>query len=107
MTELRISRWAQALEGEFDSDRLRAKLEATGYSVCAYTYPPGTCFPAHTHAVDKCDAVVSGRFEITCGAESVILEAGDMVFIPAGTEHAAEVVGDEAVISLDGIVPDE
>ncbi len=36
----------------------------------------------------------------------MILQAGDMMFIPAGTEHAAEVVGDEAVVYLDGIALD-
>lgn len=53
--------------------------------------------------MDKIDAVLSGRFRIGSGAESVILQAGDYVHIPAGLVHHAEVVGPEPVLSLDAI----
>jgi mannose-6-phosphate isomerase-like protein (cupin superfamily) len=33
----------------------------------------------------------------------VILEAGDCLHVPRGAEHSAEVVGDEPVVSLDGV----
>jgi mannose-6-phosphate isomerase-like protein (cupin superfamily) len=57
----------------------------------------------HTHAVEKIDAVVSGRFRITMGKDSVILESGDDVIVPLGAEHSAEVVGDLPVVSLDAV----
>ncbi len=82
---------------------LRRKLEQLGYAVNRYVYPPGTHFPPHTHSVDKIDAVVSGEFRITMGGESVVLQAGDYVFVPKGIEHEAEVVGDTAVLSLDAV----
>jgi quercetin dioxygenase-like cupin family protein len=78
-------------------------LENMGYRVARYTYPPGTHFPWHTHNVGKIDAVLSGRFRIAMGNHSVILEAGDAVVVPAHTEHEAEVVGSEPVISLDAV----
>jgi mannose-6-phosphate isomerase-like protein (cupin superfamily) len=34
---------------------------------------------------------------------SVILEAGDLLEVPKGVVHEAEVVGDEPVISLDAV----
>ena len=37
------------------------------------------------------------------GKDSVVLKARDFVHVPAGAEHSAEVVGDEAVISLDAV----
>ncbi len=82
---------------------LRRRLEQLGYVVNRYAYPAGTHFPMHTHTVDKIDAVVSGQFKITMGGESVVLGPGEFVFVPKGIEHEAEVVGDAAVISLDGI----
>jgi quercetin dioxygenase-like cupin family protein len=97
-----IERW-DARAGAPSEQALRRKLEARGYDVTRYVYPPGTRFPRHAHAVDKIDAVVSGRFRITMGGEAMVLEAGDLVAVPAGADHAAEVVGDEPVVSLDGV----
>jgi quercetin dioxygenase-like cupin family protein len=68
-----------------------------------YVYPPGTHFPPHTHAVDKVDGVLAGRFRMTMGGRSVVLEAGDMLAVPAGAVHEAEVIGAEPVVSLDAV----
>ncbi len=68
-----------------------------------YVYQPGTFFPEHTHAVDKIDAVVSGRYPKTVKGDEVILESGDCLEVPSGTVHSADVVGDEPVVSLDAI----
>ncbi len=103
VNEVRVVHWQASNDGKLNAATLRRKLENAGYTVSTYTYPPGTSFPIHTHGVDKCDAVLSGRFKISCGEHAVVLEAGDMMFVPAGLEHAAEVLGDEPVISLDGI----
>ncbi len=84
-------------------EALRRRLEARGYVVTRYVYPPGTYFPPHTHDVDKIDAVLSGRFRMTMQGHTVILEAGDTLVVPRGAEHDAEVVGDEPVISLDAV----
>jgi quercetin dioxygenase-like cupin family protein len=80
---------------------MRKKLEAEGYSVAKYTYPPGTYFPDHTHSFDKKDTVLRGRFRLRLLGQEVILEPGDMIAVPANTIHNAEVVGDESVVSLD------
>jgi quercetin dioxygenase-like cupin family protein len=82
---------------------LRRKLEQLGYAVTRYFYPEGTYFGPHSHSVDKIDAVVSGTFRITMGGETVVLGPGEYVFVPKGIEHEAEVVGDGAVLSLDGV----
>ena len=107
MNDPQVMHWQASSDGELDAETLQRKLESAGFTVSTYTYPAGTHFPPHTHAVNKCDAVLRGRFKITCGERAVILEAGDLMFVPAGLEHAAEVVGDEAVISLDGIAASE
>ena len=80
---------------------MRRRLEAEGFHVSLYHYPPGTCFPPHTHAVHKKDAVLRGRLKIEWEGGSVILEPGDTMEIPAGFSHSAEVVGSETVVSLD------
>jgi quercetin dioxygenase-like cupin family protein len=98
-----VHRWNAALDGEFSEAVLRAKLEALGYRVARYTYPPGTVFPDHRHEVDKIDAVVSGRFRLVIGGHLAELGAGDWVDVPRGTVHNAVVMGDDPVVSLDAI----
>jgi mannose-6-phosphate isomerase-like protein (cupin superfamily) len=100
---MRIDRWDAKRDGPPNEAALRRKLEALGFEVARYVYPPGTRFGTHTHGTDKIDAVVSGRFRIRMGNESVVLEAGDCVHVPRGAEHSAEVVGQEPVVSLDAV----
>ena len=82
---------------------MRRKLESLGYRVCRYVYPPGTVFPPHNHAVDKIDGVLSGRFRMQMHGQALLLEAGDMLDVPRGVVHSAEVVGDQPVVSLDAV----
>ncbi len=101
--EMDIEHWDTGAEGPLSEDALRRKLAGRGYDVTRYVYPRGTLFPDHSHSVDKIDAVLSGRFRMTLGDRSVILEAGDCLFVPRGAVHSAEVVGNEPVVSLDAV----
>jgi len=96
-----IDKWNEKKDGPLSEAALRKKISAQGFSVTRYVYPPGTNFPDHSHTVDKIDGVLSGRFQMEMKGESVVLEAGDCLFVPKGTIHSATVMGNEAVISLD------
>jgi quercetin dioxygenase-like cupin family protein len=98
-----IEHWNEATDGDLTEPALRAKLESRGYRVTRYVYPPGTYFPDHSHAMDKLDAVLSGRFRMRMGGQSLVLKAGDVLAVPRGAVHSAEVVGAEAVVSLDAV----
>ena len=98
-----IHRWNPSSDGELTEKALRKKLEADGYSVSRYVYPPGTHFPAHTHGVDKIDAVVSGQFELVVSGTRHVLGPGDWIAVPRGVPHTATVVGDVQVVSLDAV----
>ncbi len=100
---MQLERWDPERDGPLSEAAMRRKLEARGYAVCKYVYPPGTYFPPHTHEVDKIDGVLAGRFRLSMQGRSVILEAGDLLAVPKGVVHEAEVVGDEAVVSLDAV----
>jgi quercetin dioxygenase-like cupin family protein len=97
---VRVEKWDPAW-GKLTEAAMRRRLEAEGYAVSRYHYPPGTCFPEHTHAIDKKDTVLKGRLKIGAAGQEFVLRAGDMIEIPAGTPHTAEVVGRETVVSLD------
>ena len=100
---MKIVHWNPETDGPLDEAALRARLEALGYRVSRYVYPPGTYFADHTHTVDKIDAVLSGRFLMRTPEGEAVLEAGDWLAVPRGTVHSAEVLGDEPVVSLDAV----
>jgi quercetin dioxygenase-like cupin family protein len=100
---IQIEHWNCETDGELTEQAMRNKLEQRGYHVTRYVYPPGTHFPDHTHAVDKIDGVLSGQFRLSMDGQAVVLEAGDCLAVPKGSVHNAEVVGTEAVISLDAV----
>jgi quercetin dioxygenase-like cupin family protein len=99
--EPRLERWSKA-DGPLSEKRMILALELEGYDVLVYTYRPGTVFPEHEHARAKCDAVLEGVLRITSGDKSWDLGPGDRLYVPAGTRHAAQVVGSATVVSLDG-----
>jgi len=98
-----VRHWKAAVDGELSDAALRKRIEALGYTVMRYVYPPGTSFPEHTHGVDKIDAVVSGQFRLNVAGHRVILGPGDWIAVPRGVRHTADVVGSEAVVSLDAV----
>jgi len=103
MNDVFLMPWSVAADGPPDTARVRAKMEALGYAVTSYTYPPGADFPFHSHAYDKCSSVLEGEFVVTVGSRTWTFVPGALLFIPAGVEHAARVVGAGAVTSLDGV----
>ena len=55
---------------------------------------PGVSFPKHTHPGEEIIYVLEGSLEYQVeGKAPVTLKSGDVLFIPAGTVHAAKNVG--------------
>ena len=98
---LRLERW-NAADGALTEKRLMRLMEFEGYDVLVYTYRAGTVFPEHEHAQAKCDAVLEGVLRVTADGQTFDLRQGDRLYVPAGTRHTAEVVGEKTVVSLDG-----
>ncbi len=100
MSSLRIEHWDPE-DGPLNEKRCIRLLEREGYEVAVFAYRSGTVFPEHEHGMDKCDAVLEGVLRITIAGVAYDLEPGDRLYVPAGTRHAAEVVGRRTVVSLD------
>ena len=97
---VQLERWDSAW-GKLSEQSLRERLQEEGYNVSRYVYPPGTCFPDHTHGVDKKDSVLTGHLKIVAEGREFVLGPGDTIEIPGGTVHSAEAMGGEDVVSLD------
>jgi quercetin dioxygenase-like cupin family protein len=101
LDDVRLERWSPR-DGALSEKRLMRSMELEGYDVLVYTYRAGTTFAPHEHGQAKCDAVLEGTLRITVGDQVFDLTAGDRLYLPAGTRHAAEVVGEKTVVSLHG-----
>jgi quercetin dioxygenase-like cupin family protein len=55
---------------------------------------PGTTAPRHSHPGEEIIYVLEGTWKYTLdGQPPVIVKAGEVLFIPAGTIHSARIVG--------------
>lgn len=62
---------------------------------------PGHAFGRHTHPGEEIIYVLAGTFQYDVeGKPPVTLKAGDVLFIPAGTVHAAKNVGNDTASEL-------
>lgn len=62
---------------------------------------PGTVFGRHRHPGEEIIYVLEGTFEYQVeGRPPVVLKAGEVLFIPAGTIHAARNVGRDNAAEL-------
>lgn len=82
---------------------MRARMQAAGYRVSRCDCLIGTRFATHSHAADKLDGVLSGRFLVMMAGTRWEPGPGDMISVPRGVLHSAEVIGVEAVASPDGV----
>jgi quercetin dioxygenase-like cupin family protein len=87
--------WAQQ-PGIKRTDLQRHDLSAPGREVIQVRvdFAPGAAFPKHSHPGEEIVNVLEGSLEYEIeGKSPVTLRAGDVLFIPAGTIHAARNVG--------------
>jgi len=87
---------AQQPAGIKRTDLQRHDLSAPGREVyqVRVDFAPGAAFGRHTHPGEEIINVLEGSLEYEVeGKPPVTLKAGDVLFIPAGTVHAARNVG--------------
>lgn len=97
----RVERWDG--DGPPDADEIRQRLESDGYFVIQWADQPGAVYPEHSHPEDQMHWVISGSLDLVVeGFGALTLNPGDRDFMPAGTEHSADVPGDEPVVYLIG-----
>jgi len=89
--------------GSTRTDLQRHDLSIAGREVlqARVDLDPGVAFPAHKHPGEEIIYVLAGTFEYEVeGKPPVTLKAGGVLFIPAGTVHAARNVGKDKASEL-------
>jgi len=81
--------------GTTRTDLQRHDLTILGHEVfqARVDFAPGASFPRHTHPGEEIIYVLEGTLEYEVSGKPVTLKAGDVLFVPAGTVHAARNVG--------------
>jgi quercetin dioxygenase-like cupin family protein len=81
--------------GTTRTDLQRHDLSVPGREVlqARVDFAPGASFPRHTHPGEEIIYVLEGTLEYEVAGKPVTLKAGDVLFVPSGTIHAARNVG--------------
>jgi len=69
--------------------------EAPNFALRRFTMEPGGGMPRHTNEVEHEQYVLRGRATVTVGDDEITVEAGDVVYIPAGVPHSYRAEGEE------------
>jgi quercetin dioxygenase-like cupin family protein len=80
--------------------------EGPHFALRRFIIQPGGGMPRHTNTVEHEQFVLRGAARITLGDEVHHVQAGDVVFIPAGVPHSYEPESDEPFEFL-CVVPNE
>ena len=101
MQSYRVERWSQLHAP--NSAMLRHILVSEGFRVFQWSDMPEAVYVNHKHSEDQSHWIISGALELTIErVGTVVLQAGDRDFMPAGTYHSARVVSEEPVVYLVG-----
>lgn len=99
--DLKVEKWNEDKDGKLSESNLENKLRRQGYKFIRYDFPPGMCFPDHTHGTPKKDAILKGSMKFCMYGQTVVLGPGDMIQVPGNTIHNAIVLGREFLVFYD------
>jgi quercetin dioxygenase-like cupin family protein len=99
MPKITLTRWP-ANAGQITINKIRARLEQEGLRPYRFDMVPGDVYGDHAHPEGEIRWVVSGRMRICVNQEELILEPGDRLDLAASVVHSADVVGEDAVVTL-------
>jgi quercetin dioxygenase-like cupin family protein len=92
-----VAQVAQAQSpGSRRTDLQRHDLSAPGREVVQVRvdFDPGYVSPRHTHPGEEIIYVLEGTLEYEIGSKPLVrVQAGDVLFVPAGTIHSAKNIG--------------
>ena len=100
---MQVDRWDAQSDGPLNEAALQEKLKTLGYEPLPRSNASGAIVSARTHHRARAQAVLAGLLKVTIGSESVILTAGDIVFVPPGATRRIEPVGSAPVLCIEAV----
>jgi len=95
-THITLQAAEMTMAGLGRQDLIKRDLSTPGLEVVQVRvdFGPGVTAPAHSHPGEEVAFVLQGALEYQlAGQPAVVLQAGQSLFIPAGTVHSAKNVG--------------
>jgi mannose-6-phosphate isomerase-like protein (cupin superfamily) len=102
---MRVNRWDARRDGPLTEAAIQQKLESLGYEPLPGSNPTGAIASARVHHRERAEAVIAGLLKVTIDDESVILTAGDIVFVPRCAARRIEPVGSAPVFCIEAVAP--
>lgn len=84
-------------------NRRRVLLHTDELMLVEFAFEPGGIGPMHKHPHVQATYVAAGRFEVTIGDETMILDVGDGYIVPSNTMHGVKAL--EAGRLVDSFTP--
>jgi quercetin dioxygenase-like cupin family protein len=100
-----IHAWSELPAEEVLPGVERQTVHGKRQSLVRYRYAPGAVFPVHRHPEEQVTVVLSGRIVFEVEGERREVGPGEVVVIPGGVPHGAQVAGDEPVETLNALSP--
>ena len=100
---MQVNHWDQQCDGPLTEAALQQKLKSLGYDPLPRLSPTGVVVSARVHHCERAEAVLAGLLKVTIDNETVILTAGDIVFVPRGAASRIEPVGTAPVSCIEAI----
>ena len=72
--------------------------------VCRFTFQPFVVTDVHSHPHEQITLVAAGKVEFTVNGDTVIANAGDVLYFPSNHRHGATML-DEKVVLIDIFSP--
>jgi mannose-6-phosphate isomerase-like protein (cupin superfamily) len=89
----------QLIDQHDQADRLYLEfLRVPSLSMGLYRLPSNGIDPQQPHTEDEVYYIVSGRGSIRVGAEDRSVDAGSIVFVPAGVEHRFHSIAEDLTL---------
>jgi quercetin dioxygenase-like cupin family protein len=88
--------------GTTRTDLQRHDLSVKGWESlqALVSFAPGSSFPRHKHPGEEIIYVTEGTIEYEVEGKTIVVEAGEVLFIPNGIVHAARNRGQEPAAEL-------
>ena len=100
---MQVNRWDDRRDGPLTEAAIQQKLKTLGYDPLPRSNPTGAIVSARVHHRERAEAVIAGLLKVTIDDESVILTAGDIVFVPRCAARRIEPVGSAPVLCIEAV----
>jgi quercetin dioxygenase-like cupin family protein len=95
-----VFRWADIELDKVTEMVSRKEIHGSDQSLVQTYLKQGALIPAHSHPRTQWIYVLQGALQVSLLGETVTVREGEVLHVPAGTEHQAEALDDTFVLDL-------